>query len=62
MITNQDFWIGCLFLLVLIVFVFTLLSGWLVARALFDGLLLVLLVGGEDVVKSGGYSCRVQLG
>jgi hypothetical protein len=40
-----------LFLLVLVVL--TLLSGWLVARLVIDGLLLVLLVDGRLAVAGG---------
>jgi hypothetical protein len=42
--TEEGFWSSCLLLLLLIVVALTLLSGWLVAQAVMDGLLMVMLV------------------
>jgi lysylphosphatidylglycerol synthetase-like protein (DUF2156 family) len=47
---DEGFWFGCLMLFLLVLVVLTLLSGWLVARLVMDGLLLVLLVDGRLAV------------
>jgi hypothetical protein len=50
---DEGFWFGCLMLFLLVLVVLTLLSGWLVARLVIDGLLLVLLVDGRLAVAGG---------
>jgi hypothetical protein len=44
---DEGFWLGCLILSLLVLVVLALLSGWLVAQLMIDGLLLMLLVDGR---------------
>jgi hypothetical protein len=48
---DEGYWFGCLVLMLLILVALTLISAWLVARLVIDGLLLVLLLG--EVVRDG---------
>jgi lysylphosphatidylglycerol synthetase-like protein (DUF2156 family) len=49
---GAGYWFGCLVLLLMLV-VLTLLSGWLLSRLVMDGLLLVLLAESRLALTGG---------
>jgi hypothetical protein len=50
---DEGFWFGCFVLSLLVLVVLTVLSVWLVARLVIDGLLLVLMVDGRLALAGG---------